>query len=322
MNIKIEHIIFTPFCSNHYDEWKRGIGKPFADRMAMSIAHLETRVRYLESVCFPSIAAQYNQDFKWILAIDPDFPEHLVLRLEALIAKRANSFLHRVQNARWEQIEWLRPYISSTPAPTHLVTSNLDSDDGLDRRFTEFVRDFLVSRSEDQSLPPISILGYRDAVQWDLTRSLFSPYGWKSKWHRGNGKRILSPGYTVVAQYPEYPVLATGLRHSMANKILDFRIEDPELDSLYSMRRHACALSKDLQDDIESWPIAKTLFTLDGKLGLPLMLNHEDATQLRLTEAKPNRRRVWSAKSHPNIGIDWDRLWHDPMSPRGSKPNT
>lgn len=310
-NIKIEHIIFTPFCSNRYDEWKIGIGRTRQPPSAntRSTDYLESRLRYLEAVCFPSLAGQYNQDFKWILAIDPDLPEHFVHRLEALISQRPGSILHRIEDAHWERSEWILPYLSSNPPPTHLVTTNLDSDDGLDRRFTEFLRDFLVSKSTNRPLPPILTLGYRDAVQWDLDRSLLAPYGYKSKWHRGKGQCFLSPGCTVVAQYPDYPVLVTGLRHVVAHNILDFSIEDPEKNSPYSMRRHACDSSNDIGGDLESWPVSKTAFTLEDKLGLPLMLNHENTLMPRLKEKKPERRRVWRSKSIPNVALDWDRLW-------------
>lgn len=157
IGIGIEHIIFTPFCSRYYDEWKIGIGKSRADGAnTRDTTYIENRLRYLEAVCFSSLVAQRNQKFQWILAIDSDFPEG---------------------------------------------------------------------------------------------------------------------------------------------------------SSLYSLRRHACAINNKLGGDLESWPVSSTVLGLEDRTGLPLVLNHADTTQSRLAAKKPGRRRVWRAGSFPNVAIDWERIW-------------
>ena len=305
----IEHVIFTPFCISKYGEWKAGIGKPKPVRQdPLAPPYVEYRLRYLESICFPSISEQVNQDFTWILAIDPELPERFVKPLDAMIASRPGSFLHRVHDARLEQFDWIRPYLSSQRSPSRLITTNLDSDDGLDRNFTRGVQKIVLARSTGDSAPPILVLGFRDCIEWDLIRSWSAPFG-RARWYRGRGTRLRSAGYSVAAHLPNYPALVTGVRHWVANSILDFSIDDPAANSAYSLRRHLCELAEQHGQDLSSWSIGETLEILDGRVGPSLMLNHEHNVQDRLGERKLGRRRVWGRRSLPDVPVDWDKLW-------------
>ena len=245
---------------------------PFA-RTPWHPLYIEYRLRYLESICFPSISEQVNQDFTWILAIDPELPDRFVKPLNAMIASRPGSFLHQVHDARLEQFDWIRPYLSSERFPSRLITTNLDSDDGLDRNFTHDVQKIISTRTTGDSAPPILVLGFRDCIEWDVIRSWSAPFG-RARRHHGRGTRLRSAGYSVAAQLPNYPALVTGVRHWIANSILDFSIDDPAANSAYSLRRHLCELAEQHGDKLSSWSIGETLEILDGRVGPPLMLNH------------------------------------------------
>ncbi|WP_052207519.1 glycosyltransferase [Sinomonas humi] len=99
---------------------------------------LESRVDLFEKFCLPSVAAQEEKDFSWIVYFDPESPEWLKQRI-----------------ALWRAAGILRPCFRASVSPEELigdlsevsrarqqglVTTNLDNDDALASDFTGRVK--------------------------------------------------------------------------------------------------------------------------------------------------------------------------------------
>lgn len=104
-------------------------------------AWLAHRFRFFERICFPSVMTQSATDFRWILFCDTTTPDWALARLRALIA--ADRRVEPVLIDGPDTPEVLQAAITSglPPEATHLVTSRLDNDDGLARRFMETVQE-------------------------------------------------------------------------------------------------------------------------------------------------------------------------------------
>lgn len=183
---------------------------------------------------------------------------------------------------------------------------NLDSDDGLEIRFVETVQGIVMDRMASPGAPPILVLGFHEVRFWDLHRSWTAPFGWSCRRRRSG--RLFSPGFSLAARWPQYPVLVTGARHLIANAMLDFEVDDPAADAPYSLRRHACELARRHGEDLLSWPIDATLLMLDGRLRPLLMLNHEDTVTKR-AGGKSDGKRVWGRRTFDDVPLEWSRMW-------------
>jgi hypothetical protein len=93
---------------------------------------LEGRVRLFEEYCLPSVRAQREQNFAWIIYFDPQSPEWLKAWIETT---HPGSFTP-IFRARVPTDDLRADLESVVPAKSRwLMTTNLDNDDGLGRDF-------------------------------------------------------------------------------------------------------------------------------------------------------------------------------------------
>ncbi|MFI9009389.1 glycosyltransferase [Actinosynnema sp. NPDC053489] len=88
---------------------------------------LTERVALFERYCLPSVAAQTSSDFRWLIYFDPESPRWLKDRIEA--HGDAYTPVFRTQVSREELIEDISKLFPVRGE--HLITTNLDNDDGL-----------------------------------------------------------------------------------------------------------------------------------------------------------------------------------------------
>jgi hypothetical protein len=96
---------------------------------------LRDRIVLFEHYCLPSVRAQTNQDFHWIIYFDPESPEWLKQRIQSHADEGAYVpfFRTSVGNA-----ELIADIVRLTGGyGTNLITTNLDNDDGLAIDFVE-----------------------------------------------------------------------------------------------------------------------------------------------------------------------------------------
>jgi hypothetical protein len=103
---------------------------------------LRGRVELFERYCLPSVQAQTNRNFRWIIYFDPESPEWLLTWIEG--HRAAGSFVPRYSTevSRNDLIADISREIG-TPRPM-LLTTNLDNDDALAVDFVERLQSIAV----------------------------------------------------------------------------------------------------------------------------------------------------------------------------------
>jgi Putative rhamnosyl transferase len=90
---------------------------------------LKHRAALFERYCLPSVLAQTSQWFHWIVYFDPESPDWLKCRIREHAEKRTYVPIFRPAVSRADLIDDISRVTGR--AGTHLMTTNLDNDDGL-----------------------------------------------------------------------------------------------------------------------------------------------------------------------------------------------
>lgn len=96
---------------------------------------LRTRLELFRRFCLPSVLQQSDQNFNWIIYLDPQSPEWLVRSLDDLNIHGTFTPIYRAEVGRGELLEDLRAVSGAQHG--ELMTTNLDNDDGLASDFVE-----------------------------------------------------------------------------------------------------------------------------------------------------------------------------------------
>lgn len=96
---------------------------------------LRSRMALFERYCVPSVLAQTNQNFTWVIYFDPESPQWLLERIDEY--RTADTFVpvFRPSFDHSELVEDLRRVVGAPRS--ELITTNLDNDDGLAVDFVE-----------------------------------------------------------------------------------------------------------------------------------------------------------------------------------------
>jgi hypothetical protein len=97
---------------------------------------LRKRALLFEGYCLPSMAAQTNRDFKWLIYFDPESPAWLLEKVRQWSAEGEFSPVLRASVDRAELISDLKRLIGEGRSQM-LLTTNLDNDDGLSSDFVD-----------------------------------------------------------------------------------------------------------------------------------------------------------------------------------------
>jgi hypothetical protein len=304
----LSHILITRFSYRGKDVFKHVNGPTFYTHDdPLDPARLAPRFELFEFACLPSVIAQTEQDFSWVLLIDSDLPAQHSARLRALVSRRERSFVHIYdKHSDLGGLDWLRPYISA--GAERVVTTNLDDDDALPHRFTAAMRERLRELGRAERLPPLGIVGARQIVQWDLVRSADAPLGWKAPWHRGKRVRVASPGMSLHCSFPAFDFCVLGLRHTKAEAYLDFSLV-PQHPHVAWMRNEMLTAAQKRGIDLQAWPPGDLFHDICQEVGPMLMTNHFHNNQrTRLTDTKPGRSPVTGPADFADFVLDWARV--------------
>ncbi|AFZ48287.1 hypothetical protein Cyast_2339 [Cyanobacterium stanieri PCC 7202] len=101
---------------------------------------LSYRLDLFEQICLPSVIAQKNQNFKWLLLFDKNLPDSFQKRInDYLIKDKIISVYITDKNSCLETIKsTINEYFDSSKQ--YLITTNLDSDDALSDDFVTVIQ--------------------------------------------------------------------------------------------------------------------------------------------------------------------------------------
>jgi hypothetical protein len=301
--MRLKHIVITRFSYRGRDVFRPVSGPPFhRAEDPLDPRRLELRFMLFELTCLPSVLAQAEQSFDWIILIDRELPGSFLLRLRSLVSARKRTFIHPFDpGSNPGALAWLQEYLPVDAR--RVVTSNLDDDDSLPARFTAVLQDQVRQREAAERLPPIAIVGARQIVQWELLDDGEAPLGWKAPWHRRT--RVASAGLSLCCALPDFDFCVLGLRHALAEDYLDFA-RAPRHPNVSWMRRAVSASAARAGIDLSSWPRDAYFHDISQDVGPVLMTNHVSNDQSeRLFEAKRERKAVTGPADFPDLPIDW-----------------
>ena len=175
-------------------------------------SRLDFRFALFECACLPNVMAQSNQDFDWVLIVDPDLPTKYRQRLETLIAKRKRTHLHEFRHGdKLSSLEWLEIYITSD---TDLVlTTNLDDDDMITVDFVEKLQ--LHVKGLGTTVPSIKFLGTKKHYLWDIYSSTKHPFGTCAPGH--HTVDFKSAGFSMLCKISIHRLTVFAFNHSIGD---------------------------------------------------------------------------------------------------------
>jgi hypothetical protein len=301
--MSLRHIVITRFSYRGREVFKRVAGPPFhRTEDPLETKRLDIRFMLFELTCLPSVLAQVEQGFDWVLLVDRALPASYLARLRSLVSIRKATFIHPFDpQSDPGTLAWLRGYL---PAETdRVVTSNLDDDDSLPTRFTAALQECLRNRAAEDRLPPIAIVGARQIVQWDLVADSEAPLGWKAPWHRPT--RVASAGLSLCCTLPAFDFCVLGLRHALADDYLDFS-RAPAHPNVSWMRRAVSVSAARARVNLSIWPRDAYFHDISLDVGPVLMTNHVSNDQSeRLFETKRDRIAITGPADFPDLPVDW-----------------
>ena len=312
--MRFRHFVVTRFSIRINDAFKHVSGPVIRAPIDTSNpAWLDARFKVFEMTCLPSVVAQAEQNFAWILLVDRRLAKRDHDRLLALAKRKNETFIHAVDSdSDLASLDWLKSY--SVDSADYVVTTNLDSDDVLPIRFVGAIQDQVREASRLAALPPIGFMGAREIVQWELLTSAEAPLGWKAPWHRqartADGRTVAttpSPGLSLFCKIPAFNFCVLGIRHATSSSYLNFSVPPPNSNAAW-FRRSIAGICEANHIDTRTLHREGLHFGVGEDVGPVLMTNHfwNGETQ-RVFESKAARSIVTGPDDFPEMPIDWEK---------------
>src|SRR5690554_1801143 len=147
------------------------------DESLLSTAWMKERFWLFENFCLPSITAQTNQNFEWLIYLDTTTEALFKTRIEELTAQFSNIHLFFIDGMA-EYHSSITDYISKdSVAFPHIITSRIDNDDCISKYFIEEIQ----SKFNFQDYMAIDIIkGYsleiKPAFRLGKKEHVFNPF--------------------------------------------------------------------------------------------------------------------------------------------------
>jgi hypothetical protein len=266
---------------------------------------LEQRFKLFELFCLPSVLAQTNKDFTWILLIDPLLKNRDRGRLAGLTRGHRDTHLVEVTSLEeLNQLGWLEPYAVRRRA-THIATTNVDDDDLLGRQLVERTQRCLRERWERGVLPSCSIVGIANPPCWDFLPTRRAPFGHHKPWNAGDSP--VFTGYTVCCKQPQYDVSALAFNHSLSAAYFTptFAMNGNTQGTQAALR----AAAEQAGEDWRTWRADDHVHILQTREPQVVVINHlENHSFKRLYLWWSERRPVTGPADFPGMPIAFDKV--------------
>ena len=142
MNSNFEHFILTQF--NVYMRWskcipERDLRKPLSSELP-TYEWFKHRLDLFDRYCYPSIAGQTNQNFKWFVLFDE---EHTDKKLLEKYDKMIPIYIDSENYTKYMMYQWFSKKIKEylNPKTEWLITSKIDCDDALSKNYVKIMQE-------------------------------------------------------------------------------------------------------------------------------------------------------------------------------------
>lgn len=205
-----QHFIITQFSiRKEYFIRKKALG-PLRSKS------LDHRFVVFEITCLPSILSQTNQDFTWIILVDPELPLKYRTRLIQLVSSRHDTHLVDFHyDLRIHKLDWLKPWLNEETQ--FVITTVFDDDDAISCGFTEYFKTYFNGLSANSQIPPILFFGNKNFLYWDFFFSKNAPFGYFKK--DDSKDFITGAGLTICTKYPEINFSVLMFPHHFINAL-------------------------------------------------------------------------------------------------------
>lgn len=138
---------------------------------------MEDRMWLFENFCFPSVTAQANKNFTWLLYLDITTGEVFKHRIEALVADFANIEVFYIDGMPSFYAEIKKRITAKSSGAPYLITSRIDNDDCIHKDFIGEVQ----KRFNSQEYRAIDVIkGYSLQIKPDFMlgkkEHIFNPF--------------------------------------------------------------------------------------------------------------------------------------------------
>lgn len=138
---------------------------------------MEERMWFFENFCFPTIVAQSNQNFEWLLYFDITTPVKYQKRMTELIQHQPNFKVFYIDGMP-QFYDELKKYIDSIPnKKPFLITSRIDNDDAVHK---DYINEVQLQFNQQEYLVLDIIKGYslqiRPTVMLGKKEHIFNPF--------------------------------------------------------------------------------------------------------------------------------------------------
>lgn len=205
----LHHILLTRFSyRQNPEDHRKQTADVFVRNDPLTPACLDFRFALFETACLPNVLGQTNQNFDWVLIIDPELPKEYRDRLQSLLAGRKRTHLYEFQRDDLGSMKWLEAYISKEAE--YVLTTNLDDDDIITVDYINKLHTHIYDLGEN--VPSMKYFGIKSTYQWDLYSSQKHPFGTWAPWHRTH--YFKSTGLSMLCNKTLHPMTVYSLHHS------------------------------------------------------------------------------------------------------------
>ena len=323
--MKLQHIVLTRFATRPA---LSGVGMFMRDiREALTEEALAERLWTFSAVTVPSLAAQTDANFSWLVMVDGLMPEPVKDQIRTLLVPLPHARVVRHDEVFGPkdditQRRWLDPFIADDT--THVLTTNLDNDDGVGRTFVSTVQDRARSDMANPRASAVRLYGIPFAAQWNCEASPEAPLGLLKQWvwrdpfgqdyFISPGESCLAPRDADIHVLHHSHAVAAAAQHSRIQLQLRHAIglvKGHFKPSPWFWQKHAILRKRLQQIDRENPNLPPGRWVVFLPLGQSdaLMINHSSNFESdRKTSGLQISRPLRSAQDLGNVAVNWPIL--------------
>ncbi|WKZ66150.1 MAG: glycosyltransferase [Flavobacteriales bacterium] len=175
-------------------------------------AWLQRRFDLFESTCLPSLMAQTDPDFTWLVFFSHRTPQPFLTRI-AEIQRRFPAFTPCFLQDGELQVRRYRQEVRQRlgPSDTHVITGRIDNDDAFHRTYVERLRSEFHGQEDE-------IINFLNGIQYDMDRGVAVDLRKPSNPFIARIERVKEGALKTVLDVMHHQAQDTGLLRDVENR--------------------------------------------------------------------------------------------------------